>query len=78
MSWPHGGEVDERTIKEYLVEGRIKVLLEDTIQLPSSMPIWVEEVKFSVQLEMEMEAKTPILKGTKEAMKGEDNKFWCQ
>lgn len=72
----HTVEVDEKTIKkEHLVEGRIKVLLGNTIQLPSSMPDWVEEVKFSLQLEME-ETKFPNLKGAQEAMGGDDKKIW--
>eukprot|EP00268_Persea_americana_P062626 TRINITY_DN80456_c0_g1_i1.p2 TRINITY_DN80456_c0_g1~~TRINITY_DN80456_c0_g1_i1.p2 ORF type:complete len:156 (-),score=29.04 TRINITY_DN80456_c0_g1_i1:37-504(-) len=73
-------EVDEKTIKEeHFVEGRTKVLLDNTIQFPSSMPISVEEVKFSVHLEME-ETKFPNLKGAKEDMRGDDKKIWsrCQ
>lgn len=47
-------EVDEKTIKkEYLFEGRVKVLIDNIVPLPATMPLWVEEVKFTLQIEME-------------------------
>lgn len=42
-------DVDERTQKkEFLMEGRIKVLIKNTVTLPISIPVWVEDLKFLV------------------------------
>lgn len=43
-----------RTIKkEHLFERCVKVLIDNIVPLPATMPLWVEEVKFTVQIEME-------------------------
>lgn len=45
-------EVDERTQKkEFLMEGRIKVLIENTVTLPILIPVRVEDLKFLVLVE---------------------------
>lgn len=63
-------EVDKKTIrKEHLVEGRVIVMLDNTTPLPSSVSIWVEEVRFSVQVEKE-EDENPKPEGYRVVMRG--------
>ena len=45
-------EVDDRTKEEYLKEGRIRLLLDRSVTLPLSIPIWVEDLQFNVLVEM--------------------------
>lgn len=63
-------EVDEKTIKkEHLIEGRMKVLIDNTSSLPASIPIWVEEVKYSVHIEIEKVTESSTIKCYKEKMR---------
>lgn len=49
-------EVDARTHeKEVLKEGRVQVLLNSSTILPILVPIWVDDLTFTVTLEMEEE-----------------------
>lgn len=44
--------MDERTQKkEILKEGRIKVLLNNSVTLPLSIRVWVEDVRFTITVE---------------------------
>lgn len=43
--------MDERTQKKILKEGRIKVLLNNSVTLPLSIPVWVENVRFTITVE---------------------------
>lgn len=47
------------------------MLIDGTGPLPGSVPIWVEEVKFLVKIEMEKETATPRFKGAKEVNRKE-------
>lgn len=56
-------EVDERTQKmELLKEGRIKILLDKSVNLPVIVPVWVEDLRFMVQVEI-AEEDTSIQEG---------------
>lgn len=46
-------EVDVRTQKEFLKGGRVKVLLNSSVTMPLSVPVWVKDLKFIVTLEAE-------------------------
>lgn len=47
-------EVDERTWKrEHLKVGRLKILLDKSVTLPLQVPVWVEDLRFTVLVEEE-------------------------
>ena len=49
-------EVDARTReKEVLKEGRVQVLLNSSTTLPILVPIWLDDLKFMVTVEMKGE-----------------------
>lgn len=56
-------EVDERTQKMELLKGeRIKILLDKSVNLPVIVPVWVEDLRFIMQVEIALEV-TSIQEG---------------
>lgn len=50
------------TSMEDLQDGRIKVLMDKTVSLPCSMPLWVEDLRFFIQIEEEAKASNSFSK----------------
>lgn len=66
-------EINRRTSnKECLEAGRVKVLLDKSVSLTKSVPIWAEEVKFIAIIDREKEL---VMNFAREERQRESGKF---